>query len=76
MNNQKKKVPEAQARYDGVASPSGARSIIVDRCPYCQRMHRHMEVVGVKDAGLRMADCFKGEYQLTFTNPQIGRAHV
>lgn len=68
------KAVTAHARYGGVASPvSGARRIIVDKCPHCGRTHTHMEVVGVVDGGMRMADCFKGEYRLVFDEVQDGK---
>lgn len=60
-------IREAQARYGSGGSPaSGARRIIVERCPYCGRAHTHLEVVGSPDSGQRMADCFRGEYKLVF----------
>lgn len=72
-------IREAQARYGGVGSPaSGARRIVVDRCPYCERTHYHLEVVGASDTMQRMADCLRGEYRLVFekeetrlTNPRV-----
>ena len=58
---------EASAHYGGIGSPvSGARRIIVDQCPYCGRMHTHLEVIGRPDGNQRMADCFRGEYRLVF----------
>lgn len=57
------KTKTARARYGGASSsPSGARRIIVDRCPYCGKTHTHLDAVGRQ----RMADCFRGEYVLVF----------
>lgn len=58
-------LPQAHARFDGIGSPvSGARRIVVDACPYCGRRHTHLESIG--GSNQRMADCFQGEYILTF----------
>lgn len=58
------KTKTAHARYGGIGSPvSGARRIIVDRCPYCGKTHTHLEG---GETNQRMADCFQGEYVLVF----------
>ncbi len=41
----------------------GFRNIVVDDCPYCHRTHYHNPPIA---EGVRMADCFKGEYLLDF----------
>lgn len=38
--------------------------IVVDVCPYCGWIHYHLPPIG---DGIRLADCFKGEYVLDFT---------
>lgn len=51
-------LPRAQARL-------AINVIVVDRCPYCARTHRHSPAA---DGALqRMADCFSGEYILDFS---------
>ncbi|MFA6213486.1 MAG: hypothetical protein WC714_28880 [Candidatus Obscuribacterales bacterium] len=52
-------IPKAKARIG-----YGTNRIIVDNCPYCHRTHYHNLPVG---EGLRMADCYQGEYILDFT---------
>ena len=47
---------KAKARY-------GYKGIVVDDCPFCHRTHRHNHSVG---EGVRMAECFGGEYLLDF----------
>jgi hypothetical protein len=47
---------KAKARY-------GYKGIVVDDCPFCHRSHRHNHPVG---EGVRMAECFGGEYLLDF----------
>ena len=47
---------KAKARY-------GFKNIVVDDCPFCHHTHYHNHPVG---EGVRMADCFKGEYLLDF----------
>ena len=47
---------KAKARY-------GYKGIVVDDCPFCHRTHRHNHPVG---EGVRMAECFGGEYLLDF----------
>ena len=56
--NGKADLPKAKARY-------GFRGrIVVDECPYCKKTHHHSPAE--EDSGQRMADCFIGEYILTF----------
>ena len=50
------KMIKAKARY-------GFKNIVVDDCPFCHHTHYHNHPVG---EGVRMADCFKGEYLLDF----------
>lgn len=51
---------KAKARY-------GYKGIVVDDCPFCHRSHRHNHPVG---EGVRMAECFGGEYLLDFEAAQ------
>jgi hypothetical protein len=50
----------AYARFGGTGR------IVVDDCPYCHRTHYHNQPVG---EGRREADCFRGEYILSFDEP-------
>lgn len=52
-------IPKVKARYS-----LGTNRIIVDKCPYCGGMHYHSLPVG---EGQRLADCYKGEYVLDFS---------
>jgi hypothetical protein len=45
----------------------GTGRIVVDDCPYCHRTHYHNPPVG---EGRREADCFNGEYLLSFEKPE------
>lgn len=55
-------LPKASARF-------GFRGrIVVDKCPYCGGVHHHALAPDGR-AGQRMADCFRGEYVLTFESP-------
>lgn len=51
---------KAKARY-------GFKNIVVDDCPFCHHTHYHNHPVG---EGVRMADCFQGEYLLDFEPAQ------
>ena len=51
---------KAKARY-------GFKNIVVDDCPFCHHTHYHNHPVM---EGVRMADCFQGEYLLDFEAAQ------
>lgn len=52
-------LPKVKARFGFM------NRIIVDKCPYCDKAHYHLQG-GSDDNYQRLADCFKGEYILTF----------
>lgn len=47
------------------ARVGGTGRIVVDDCPFCHKTHYHMLPEG---DGQRLADCFRGEYILDFTD--------
>jgi hypothetical protein len=63
-DKQANELPIAYARYGAPDMIWGHERLIVDECPYCGHAHRHM-ANGTKDVpNVRLADCFRGEYQI------------